>query len=267
MTYRLGKEAGPSGGLWIYGVQYSPQPSGLRATNGYLYSVNKFYVASIVNAWVLLRSKPEFSYFVAACRINDSIYNAKGLGYRGNPLNLYSDTGIFFSANNTYFVPTNQAFINAGFQTIADIRTYANTAKVDPAHATVSPLDTIIYGHLMPDTMMFSLDLQKNPTFNQRPLAGAVPPPFGNQGYDKYPFESALYTISYQIDNDQYNHPNQYGQGQPYIGEIIFQSAGTTVTMSCNSGKKPPAATIVEPDMVCQYNLILHGVDHLFWPY
>lgn len=110
-TYRLGKQAGPAGGLWIMGALVSPHPSGLRATNGYLYSVNKFYVPSVVNAWGLLLSKPEFSYFVAACQINDSIYYAQGLGYRDWPLSqyLFDDVGIFSSYNTTYFVPTNQA--------------------------------------------------------------------------------------------------------------------------------------------------------------
>ncbi len=262
-TYRLGKQAGPVGGLWIFASQISPKTGGLRASNGYLYSVNTYYYPSVVNAWKLLQSKPEFSYFVAACQINDSVANAMGLPYRGDPLNLPSDSSIFLGAGIgiTYFVPTNQAFIDAGFRTINDIRAYALTTQYDPSNTTVSPLDTIIYGHCMPDTAVLSFDLQHNPGFNQRPLASAV------SGYDKKAFQSIMYNLAYKINNDPYNYPAQYGRTQPYIGEIFFQASGSTITMTCNSGRKPPAARIVEPDMVCAYNLILHGVDHLFWPY
>ena len=267
--YQLGKQAGPAGGLWIFGSQVSPQTSGLRASNGYLYSVNTYYVAPIVNAWQLLQSKPEFSYFVAACRINDSIYAALGSQYRGYPFNNPSDTEFLdFGTKLTYFVPTNQAFINAGFQTIDDIRAFAGTAQYDPSNATVSPLDTIIYGHCMPDTAVLYYDLLRNPGFNQRPLASA-PYSSYNPAYDNTNFESVLYNIAYEVGNDPYAFPAQYGGGQknPYIGEFFFQATGNTVTVTCSSGKNPPAATIVERDLICGGNVILHGVDHLFWPY
>jgi hypothetical protein len=79
--------------------------------------------------------------------------------------------------------------------------------------------------------------------------------------------QTMLYAASWEWDNDLNVYPDSYGRGQPVAGDIIFQSTGTTVTMTCNSSKQPPAATIVEPDMVCLNNLILHGVDHLLWPY
>lgn len=267
--YRLGKQGGPTGGLWIFGSQISPKAHGLQASNGYIYSVNTYYLGSIVNAWTLLQSKPEFSYFVAACRINDSVYAAIGSQYRGYPFNIPNDTDILNFGNNlTYFVPTNQAFIDAGFQTIDDIRTYAGTTQYDPSNVTVSPLDTLLYGHCMQDTALLYYDLLHNPGFNQRPLASAPKIPYSYVGYDNN-FESMLYGIAYTVNNDPYGFPATYGRGQqnPYIGEFFFQATGTTITVTCSSAKKPPAATIVERDMICAGNVILHGVDHLFWPY
>ena len=265
LTFSVAKQGGPSGGLWISGLQVSHEKSGVRASNGYIHVADAFYVPPVATAWAILQSRPEFSYFVAACRINDSVLLAEG----DSRLNVFyngPDTGIFLTQQwgygnlppiNTYFVPTNQAFINAGFNTIDDIRNYALTYVYDPTGLTLSPLDSIIYAHWMPYSNLYYFDLQKNPSLNGREAADL-----------KTTMQTELYNLSVLLNTD----PNgqglpTVGQNYPYKGVLNFNVSGTTVTITCNSPKHPPAATIVEHDIMCAPGWILHGVDHLFWPY
>ena len=270
-NYAVAKQGGPAGGLWINGVQVSHEKSGIRASNGYIHTANAFYTPPASNAWTTLQSRPEFSYFVAACRINDSVVNAVGQSYR-NSYYLGPDTVMFEggqqfgpgnwpTANFTYFVPTNQAFINAGFNTIDDIRNYALTYTNDPNGILMSPLDSIILGHWMPFSNLYYFNLLKNPNLNTREAADL-----------KQTLETTLYDICYFVNTGillgYQNQPGlNYGLVYPYKGVLNFQVSDTTVTITCNSARHPPAATLVEHDILCSYSMILHGVDHLFWPY
>lgn len=263
-SYPVAKQNGPSGGLWISGVRVSQERSGVRASNGYIHVASAFYTAPLSDAWTVLQSKPEFSYFVAACLIDDSVVQAVGAYYQGI-YSITSDVGIFQNQNGnngptinyTYFVPTNQAFIDAGFNTIQEIRDYANTTVADPYGVLLSPLDSIIYAHWMPNSNLYYFDLMKNPGLNQKEAADL-----------RLPMETELYNVAYFANTDPngYGLPS-YGQGYPYKGILHFQVSDTTVSITCNSAKNPPAAKVVEHDIMCTNGVILHGVDHLFWPY
>lgn len=260
--YPVAKQGGPTGGLWISGVRVSNERSGVRASNGYVHVVNAFYTAPVLNAWNVLLSRPEFSYFVAACQIDDSVVQAVGAYYQGT-YGIPGDMGIFQGQNGnavnfTYFVPTNQAFINAGFNTIQDIRDYAvNNTIADPNGILLSPLDSIIYGHWMPNSNLYYFDLLKNPNLNQREAADL-----------RLSMETELYNVAVIANTDPngYGLPS-YGLGYPYKGVLHFQVSDTTVSITCNSATNPPAAKVVEHDIMCTNGVILHGVDHLFWPY
>ena len=264
-TYSVAKQGGPTGGLWINGSQVSYEKSGVRASNGYIHTANAFYTPPVSNAWVTLQTRPEFSYFVAACRINDSLLAAVG-DSRILVFGIGADTSIFLNQQwgygpvpnpTTYFVPTNQAFINAGFNTIADIRNYALTYTYDPSGLTLSPIDSIVYTHWMIYSNLYYFDLLKDPNLNSREAADLRPA-----------METELYSLSVYLNTD----PNgaglpTAGQNYPYKGILHFQVSDTTVSITCNSSKHPPAATVTEHDILCTSNWILHGVDHLFWPY
>ncbi|MBN9380381.1 MAG: hypothetical protein J0H74_06425 [Chitinophagaceae bacterium] len=268
-TFYIAKQAGPTGGLWMSGVRVSRERSGVPASNGYIHVVDTFYTKPTINAWTVLNSKPEFSYFVAACRINDSIVNSYTSynGYRSNLFNVnLPDTEVFIArnyniSNQTFFVPTNQAFINAGFNTIDDIRNYAvnNTDYSRPTY--IDPLDSLIYGLWMPGinysappngVNFFYFDLLKNPNINQRPPAAL--------SYDK-PIETELFNAT-----TLYN-TGSYGKISNYPGVLNFHVQDTTVSVTCSSNSNLPPAVIVERDMLCLNHILIHGVDHLLWPY
>ncbi|HEV2483555.1 MAG TPA: hypothetical protein VGS79_28010 [Puia sp.] len=266
-TYSVAKQGGPTGGLWINGVQVSYEKAGTWASNGYIFASNAFYTPPVSNAWTVLQTRPEFSYFVAACRLDDSVVGAVGQLYQ-QYLNLAADSTIFLNIQNgygfpvdgyTYFVPTNQAFINAGFKTIDDIRQYALTYTFDPGGYTLSPLDSLLYTHWIPNANLYYFDLLKDPNLNQRDAADL-----------KLTMETELYNLSYYLNTgvDYFQNPlPTNGLEYPYKGILNFLVSGTTVSITCNSSKNPPAATLVEPDILCTNSVILHGVDHLFWPY
>lgn len=267
-TYSVAKQGGPTGGLWINGEQVSYEQSGIKASNGYIHVANAFFIPPASNAWTVLQSRPEFSYFVAACRLDDSVVLAAGSNLLQNDIGLNADSTIFTGQyvgygpvpdNYTYFVPTNQAFINAGFNTIDDIRNYALTYNYDPSSFALSPIDSIIYAHWIPGSNLYYFDLLKNPNLNQREAADL-----------KLTTETELYNLSYILNTgDDYNQipfPTN-GLEYPYKGILHYQVSDTTVSITCNSTKNPPAATVVEHDILCTNSVILHGVDHLFWPY
>jgi hypothetical protein len=122
---------------------------------------------------------------------------------------------------------------------------------------TLSPLDSIIYCHWMPNLNLYYFDLLKNPNLNTREAADL-----------KSTIATELYSISVFLNTDPYGQGfPTLGQNYPYKGRLNFQVSGTTVTISCNSSRNPPAATVVEHDILCAPGWILHGVDHLFWQY
>jgi hypothetical protein len=263
-TYSVAKQGGPTGGLWVNGQQVSDETSGIKASNGYIHVANAFYITPTAAAWTVLQARPEFSYFVAAVRLDDSVVQGQYDYFQGYNGLAEPDSAIFLqnyygnsTADYTFFVPTNQAFINAGFKTIDDIRAYALTFVYDLTGVSLSPIDSIIYAHWIPSSNLYYFDLLKNPNLNQRQATDL-----------KLTMETQLYDFSFfdNTDPDQLGLPS-YGQTYPYKGILDYQVSDTTVSITCNSAKNPPAATVVEHDILCLNSVILHGVDHLFWPY
>jgi hypothetical protein len=105
---------------------------------------------------------------------------------------------------------------------------------------------------------MFYFDIMKNPNLNLR-VYGNTTDNVNASGY---------YNESYLYDNFLYvtNQVSQSNSHYPYIGLLNYQYDGNKVSITCNSSRNPSAAVIVEPDIVA-VDGIIHGVDHLFWPY
>lgn len=106
----------------------------VKASNGYIHSINKVLMPADKNIVELAQSDENFSYLVAAVlRASEGSLNVA---------EVLSGTGPF-----TVFAPTNQAFIDAGFATIADIQ------AADPATLTSILTYHVISGRI------FSTDL------------------------------------------------------------------------------------------------------------
>jgi uncharacterized surface protein with fasciclin (FAS1) repeats len=107
----------PNGSVFINGVQVIL--ADVNAVNGVIHVIDKVLIPPTGNiVQTAIAANPEFTYLVAAVlRASQGSVNVAG---------LLSGAGPF-----TVFAPTNQAFINAGFPTIASI-TNASPAALTP---------------------------------------------------------------------------------------------------------------------------------------
>jgi uncharacterized surface protein with fasciclin (FAS1) repeats len=106
----------------------------IRAINGVMHAIDKILMPPSGDIVDMAIADPDFSYLVAAV-------------VRANAVGLLKSDGPL-----TVFAPTNQAFINAGFSTIADIN------AADPAELLA------ILGYHVIDGRVFSSDLSEGLT-------------------------------------------------------------------------------------------------------
>jgi uncharacterized surface protein with fasciclin (FAS1) repeats len=114
------------GSLMVNGKSTGPVTA-MYATNGVIYHVNHIIQRPTQSIMEFLLSDSRFSIFNDLYRKTDSIWQEVGMGYisRGNSLNyftLYMDFyGDGFVPSNSFFAPTNEAFKNAGFNSVDDL--------------------------------------------------------------------------------------------------------------------------------------------------
>ncbi len=235
-------------GLWCHGRQFTSTSSGLKSSNGYIYFIKQFLAPPTLTPLLIVNSRPEFSYFAAAIHINDSIYNTINTTYSSSAFSVSFQNLIPYIG--TYFIPTNQAFINAGFPTIQSIikfeKRYQKIYSLPVANfynfASTS-LDSLIASCVVPGNLYFYFDI-------------------ANISYIQNLYSNLLI-----------NYVDYPGSGQasgkaipPYIGLIEINRSGISPTIGCNSVKNPPFGNIVIKDLVGA-GCVIQGVDHLFWPY
>ena len=122
-------------GVYINGATVTK--ADVMATNGIIHVINKVLMPPTGNIVQVAQGNPDFSFLVAAV-----LRASQG---STNVANVLSGTGPF-----TVFAPTNTAFINAGFSSIAAIQ------AADPATLT-----SILTYHVLPGRV-FSTDLTEN---------------------------------------------------------------------------------------------------------
>ncbi|SJZ62382.1 Fasciclin domain-containing protein [Chitinophaga eiseniae] len=110
--------------LYINGQPVSKWGQALESTTATIYPADKVLQKPTQDMLSFLQSDERFSFYLEACRINDSLYLDKNPWDR-ELLNMpvLSATGSS-GGQFTLIVPTNEAFRKSGFNTIADIRQY-----------------------------------------------------------------------------------------------------------------------------------------------
>ncbi len=255
------------GGLFING-----EPAGgsgdtaLSSSNGCIWPVNRVLQAPGQSLWEVIRSRPELSLYLAALRINDSIYASKG--YLGDNVPDYMKAcgdSIQFSRLNfanlstpklnvnpgallTMMAPTNAAFQAAGFNTPDDIRAYAGRTAPSIGFGSVFlSMDSVLKLHLLcTGSNTFSnlglyCDMLQNPYFNNGIFNAWSPAAFANLSYGviQQPFllqlgqSGANVQIRWSVD--------------PAMPQVILPADGSRHIMAQNG--------------------VLYEIDRLFYPH
>lgn len=110
--------------LYVNGQPVSKWGQALESTTATIYPTDKVLQKPAQDMLSFLQADERFSFYLEACRINDSLYLDK------DPWNsiLFNTTLLSMSGTSggqfTLIVPTNEAFRKSGFNTVEDIRQY-----------------------------------------------------------------------------------------------------------------------------------------------
>lgn len=218
------------------------------ATNGILWPVNKLLNRPVKSMLDVLQDDPRFSMFMALKRATDSIWLEVSMGFYERNIfrKLSPDNGVILP--DAFFAPTDEAFHNAGFNTVDDLLALNSrsmpyfdwdVAEVKNRFVTDSILGYHTWGRM-----------------------------FGPYGINGYGAESLAVFYSNDLDNDHlssftlsvadYNIP-------AYIMPFDFSKTGSgQVSLSIKNATAPPAV-IIEAD-INTFQGPLHVVDHLLIP-
>ncbi|MBC9911868.1 fasciclin domain-containing protein [Chitinophaga varians] len=110
--------------LYVNGQPVSKWGQALEATTATIYPTDKVLQQPVQDMLSFLQSDERFSFYLEACRINDSLYLDKNPWETGLlNMTVLSATGSS-GGQFTLIVPTNEAFKKSGFNTVEDIRQY-----------------------------------------------------------------------------------------------------------------------------------------------
>lgn len=169
--YSLFAKVNNQGILYINGQPEGVGETPTRASNGYLYPIDRVLNAPGQRVFDVIRTRPELSLYYFSLTLLDSMFNATYYGFQPFPdSTLFSQVGyvtyIPGSAGSvlpvlpTVFAPTNQAFAAAGFSTEDDLRQYVYNTQ--PYQITILipgegyqpvvtdfPLDSVLKSHYL----------------------------------------------------------------------------------------------------------------------
>ncbi len=220
-------------GLFVDGVNVTQGSLGVKASNGYIYFIKQFLAKPQRIAYDFIKSRNDLSYYAALVDVADSLQTF-------SPYNLVPQL-INSGVKSTFFIPNNQAFINAGFSSISDLKARAlqnYKRKSGLRHFS----DTIFYSHKL-SAMLSLSDLKKIPYLND------------------YFTQSDLFIVL-TTDLAGFGYPIK----PPFFGVLSYKTVNDTILISCNSQQGIPPAKILEGDIFTTVGVV-HIVDHLFWPY
>lgn len=260
--------------FWVNGLPEGDIKNGLDASNGYIWPLERLLQKPVDKSfWEVLKADPRFSMLMEVQRLADSTYDKRyriafeeAMGYdpggngwiNANRAQYETKAGLLpdWSGNvllyfNMMFAPTNEAFQNAGFQSVQEVMAwndkYATTGVFDWNTWQISdfgfPSDTVLAYHwdFGRDNLMYSGVYGKAP--GQMPTVF-----FSNDLNDPY---LAEYPVNHLAGSVNYLMPFTYGKN------------GDKPTVKIKGSDAPPATVIETIPTVMGP---LHVVDRLFIP-
>ena len=249
--------------LYVNGQPSNEGQAPLRASNGWVYPVNRVLQPPSQTVWSILLSRPELSMYVAAERLVDSMSTASFFYYATVDSTLFS-TVTYLNQNQTpemftVMAPTNDAFAKAGFNTVQDIRNYVNgsvpgTADVIPPGST---FPVVVYNYNAMDSVLklhYLYNAGQNPVFYQDMLYS----PNINDGWLN---ADSWYRSAYQA----------YMPVNPLVTPFYPRFAGQNGTVSIQWSDNPsiPAASmpLAAGSNFQAVNGVVYEIDQLFYPH
>lgn len=168
--------------LMINGEAVSKWGNALQSATATIYPVDRLLSLPTMDMLTYLQSDERFSFYLEACRINDSLY-LDAFPFENVLLNLPLLTAMPLTGGQmTLFAPTNNAFRKSGFNSVEDIRAYS----VRMLPIGYPDLDADNY-YVYPTTAMDSLLLP-----NRMDFVGLSGPTTGQRDMNMVYFENEL---------------------------------------------------------------------------
>ena len=245
--------------LILNGSTVSSQGAPVPAINGSIYRIDTLIQKPAYEMYEIVSSDTTLSLFLAGMRLNDSIYQDKGiLGGPGYITNYCDTGGLQFSISgyrgagaNPFAVvlaPTNAAFRKAGLGSVEAIRDFVSQSVIagpDYDYSYIQTnLDSIFQYHLF--------------YFNQ---ALAVTSPSTFEIYSS--FGNYVYTSDMANNPTLVQRPFMGSDGLPHpFNNVVFENKGGQIVVH-RADKPSSAANIIAPSNVTALNGVLHRVDNL----
>ncbi len=245
--------------LILNGSKVSSQGTPVSGTNGSIYRIDTLIQKPAYELYEVVSSDTTLSLFLASMRLNDSIYQDKGILSGPGYLTNYCDTGgLQFSVGGyrgagaqpfaDVLAPTNAAFRKAGLGSVDAIRDFLSQSVITGPDYDYSymqtNLDSIFQYHLF--------------YFNQALL---VAPPgifFTYSAFGNY-----VYTTDMANNPTLVQRSADPGDGTLHLfNNVFFENRGGQIVVH-RADKPSITANIVGPSNVTTLNGVLHRVDNL----
>lgn len=242
--------------LSLFGMPYGKLSDAVKCQNGIIYPLDKVIEEPVQTIYEYLQSKPEFSMYLEAVRINDSLYTEAAnydSGFEAfKSESIYkgetSDLGQNASSTSfTLFVPTNKAFKSQGFNNTEDIRAFA--LRNQPLEATYDPDWNPIY----PLTALDSLMGKNNLSYQKQ--------------YDMY--DNSYYPDLYFINDFLKNQTDYFGLKvlknfsftTGYYAKYEFSGQAGTVKVKSAESNLQPVPILNPASNIRVKNAVIHVLD------
>lgn len=238
--------------LWLNGKKVSNTTAPLPAINGCLYRIDSLVQKPFYEMYQAVTMDTTLSYYLAALRINDSLYQEKGiLGSAGYNIQYNDTAGLMLvpgDAGQALFgvllAPTNNAFRKAGFQSVEDIRTYVNNSALASSSGNtqmLTNLDSILSYHQL--------------------LYG-----YFNSVVGAWVGQGSAYIYTRDMLNNPYMAQTWYKTSNISMNNVFFQDAGGRIAVHRIDAPAGRAAVITSNADFPTLNGVLHHVDDLLLP-
>ncbi|WP_162852526.1 fasciclin domain-containing protein [Dinghuibacter silviterrae] len=217
---------------------------GIQATDGVLWETDTLVTKPTQEAYAVIAGDTSFSFFMAAGEISDSIYSNNYISV-SRPVYTSGPDTVFLQlmaglAPRTFFVPTNNAFRKAGFQSVTDIYNYilqsynvvSGNFYDQNYNVIVTNMDSILNYH-QSTGVFYTQDMLSDPSLNMY-----VESPTGAGQYNQHPVY--LYLTFSNVNGQVVLHRQDFPGGR--------------------------AATVVAPYDMTTLNGVVHSVDNLLLP-
>jgi hypothetical protein len=245
--------------LILNGNKVSNQGTPVPAINGSVYLIDTLIQKPNYELYEIVASDTTLSLFLAGMRLNDSIYQDKGiLMYPGYFTNFNDTAALQLSANGfpgagnnpfaNILAPTNEAFRKAGLGSVDAIRDFISQSVICGPDYDYSFMQTNLDSIFQHHVFLFSQTI-------------GIPVPFNIDAYS--PMGNYVYTYDMVKNPTLLQRPYVSSDGKlNHLYNVVFESRGGQVVVH-RADNLSSMANIIGPSNVTTLNGVLHYVDNL----